>query len=46
MKDNKMSKINKNALTGSHTKMVVLQNQSCAPFIDGFTAKDYFVQNE
>ena len=47
MKNNVMSKItvNKNALTGSHTKMIVLSNQACAPYIDGLTAKDYFVEN-
>ena len=45
--DKKISKITvkKNALTGCHTKMIVLPNQSCAPFITGFTVKDYFVEN-
>ncbi len=43
MKNNIMSKVtvNKNALTGSHTKMIVLENQACLPFITGLTAKDY-----
>ena len=43
MKNNTMSKVtvNKNALTGLHTKMIVLENQACAPFITGLTAKDY-----
>ena len=42
-----MSKItvNKNSLTGKHVKMVVLSNQSCAPYIDGLSAKDYFIEN-
>lgn len=41
-----MSKItvNKNSLTGKHVKMVVLPNQSCAPYIEGLSAKDYFVE--
>ena len=35
VKDSIMSKITvyKNALTASHTKMIVLENQSCMPFI-------------
>ena len=43
MKNSTMSKVtvNKNALTGLHTKMIVLENQACAPFITGLTAKDY-----
>ncbi len=42
-----MSKItvNKNALTGTHTKMIVLENQSCAPFIHGLTSGDYIICN-
>ena len=45
MQNNKMSKItvNKNALTGCHTKMIVLPNQSCAPFVSGLTANNYFI---
>ena len=41
---NKMSKItvSKNALTGKHTKMIVLPNQSCLPFINGLSAKDIY----
>lgn len=43
-----MSKItiNKNALTGFHNKMIVLENQSCAPFIYGLYACDYEVHDE
>ena len=46
MQDNKMSKItvNKNALTGCHTKMIVLSNQSCAPYIKGLYSSDYLVK--
>ena len=46
MNNNVMSKITviKNALTCMHTKMVVLSNQCCCPFINGLTAKDYFVE--
>lgn len=44
MNNNKMSKITiiKNALTGKHTKMIVLPNQSCVPFINGLSANDIF----
>ena len=47
MQNNQMSKltINKNALTGQHTKMIVLENQTCAPFVTGLTANDYIIQN-
>jgi hypothetical protein len=40
-----MSKItiHKNALTGTHTKAVVLENESCAPFVYGIDACHYFV---
>jgi hypothetical protein len=40
MKSNQMSKIKiqKNALTATHTKAIVLSNQSCAPFIYGYDA--------
>ncbi len=43
----KMSKItvNKNALTGTHTKMIVLENNSCAPYINGLTANNYIIEN-
>ncbi|KAA6363313.1 MAG: hypothetical protein EZS28_041160 [Streblomastix strix] len=36
----KMSRINttKNGITGVHTKMIVLENQCCCPYIDGITA--------
>ena len=46
MNGNQMSKltINKNALTGCHTKMIVLENQSCCPFISGLTSKDYICE--
>ena len=38
--------MNKNTLTGFHNKMIVLENQSCAPFIYGLYACDYEVHNE
>ncbi|KAK8897847.1 hypothetical protein M9Y10_000075 [Tritrichomonas musculus] len=46
MNGNQMSKltIQKNALTGLHTKMIVLENNSCAPFVKGITANDYIIQ--
>ncbi|WP_289705296.1 hypothetical protein, partial [Bacteroides acidifaciens] len=42
MNGNQMSKvtIQKNALTGFHNKMIVLEDQTCIPFIRGLTAKD------
>ena len=38
-----MSKVtvHKNALTATHTKVVVLPNQACAPFIHGLKADSY-----
>ena len=47
MKNGTMSKISvvKNALTGLHTKMIVLSNQCCAPFIKGINANDYVVKS-
>jgi hypothetical protein len=33
----------KNALTSVHTKMIVLDNESCAPFVYGIPATDYSV---
>ena len=44
MNRNQMSKItvHKNALTGKHTKMICLPNQSCVPFINGLTARDIY----
>jgi hypothetical protein len=33
--------INKVAISGIHTKMVVLENQSCAPYIYGMNADSY-----
>lgn len=46
LKNGQMSKVfvSKNALTMTHTKMIVLQNQSCAPYIHGLTAQDYKVE--
>lgn len=43
VKRNKVCKLfmNKNALTGVHTKAVVLPNQSCAPFIYNLNADKY-----
>ena len=48
MKNNVMSLITtvKNAITGTHTKMVVLPNQSCLPFIHGLTSNDYLVSQK
>ncbi|KAA6356060.1 MAG: hypothetical protein EZS28_048413 [Streblomastix strix] len=34
----------RNAITGSHTKMVVLENQSCLPFIYNINADRYFIK--
>ena len=44
-KNNMMSKltVNKNALTGTHTKMICLSNQACAPYVHGLNADDYIV---
>jgi hypothetical protein len=36
--------VEKVAISGVHTKMIVLENQSCAPYIQGFTADDYVCQ--
>jgi hypothetical protein len=46
MKGSAMSKVTviKNALTGVHTKAIVLPNHSCAPFINGYIAEMYVVQ--
>jgi hypothetical protein len=45
MKDGVMSQVTiyKNAITATHTKAVVLSNNSCAPFIYGIPATDYSV---
>ena len=45
LKNHVMSKVtvHKNALTATHTKVVVLENQSCAPFIYGLKADQYKV---
>ena len=46
MNGNQMSKltVQNNALTGLHTKMIVLENQSCCPYISGLTSKDYIIE--
>lgn len=46
MKKNRMSKVtvNKNALTGFHNKMIVLENESCVPFINGLTSNDIVIE--
>ncbi|KAA6398031.1 MAG: hypothetical protein EZS28_006441 [Streblomastix strix] len=46
-KNHKMSQlsIEKNGITGIHTKMVVLSDQSCCPYIFGLVAKDYSMIN-
>jgi hypothetical protein len=33
--------VNKDVITGVHTKMIVLKNNSCAPYITNLTANDY-----
>jgi hypothetical protein len=38
--------VNKKCITGVHTKMIVLSNECCAPYIYGLTAKDYYVDND
>ncbi|KAA6354279.1 MAG: hypothetical protein EZS28_050194 [Streblomastix strix] len=37
--------IEKNGITGIHTKAIVLGNQSCCPYLFGLTAKDYSFQD-
>lgn len=46
LNNNKMSKITviKNALTMMHNKMITLSNNCCCPFINGLTAKDYYIE--
>ena len=46
LKNGQMSKvfITKNALTMTHTKMICLPNNSCAPFIFGLKADNYKVE--
>ena len=43
LKNGQMKKVftNKNALTMAHSKMIVLPNQACAPFIHGIKASQY-----
>ncbi|KAA6365836.1 MAG: hypothetical protein EZS28_038637 [Streblomastix strix] len=36
--------MSRNAITGSHTKMIVLPNHSCLPFIYGIKADRYFIK--
>ncbi|GHU18504.1 hypothetical protein FACS189472_06940 [Alphaproteobacteria bacterium] len=36
--------VNKVAISGVHTKMIVLENECCAPYIYGLNANDYSVQ--
>ncbi|KAA6375414.1 MAG: hypothetical protein EZS28_029059 [Streblomastix strix] len=45
-KNYQMSKLSteKNGITGIHTKMVVLSDQSCCPYVFGLKASDYKVQ--
>jgi hypothetical protein len=38
--------VNKKCITGVHTKMIVLENECCAPYIYGLTAKDYYVDKQ
>jgi hypothetical protein len=35
--------VNKMCITGVHTKMIVLENECCAPYINGLTSKDYSI---
>ena len=46
LKNGQMSKVfvTKNALTMTHTKMIVLENQSCCPYIHGLNASCYKVE--
>ncbi|KAA6359649.1 MAG: hypothetical protein EZS28_044824, partial [Streblomastix strix] len=46
-KNHQMSQlaIEKNGITEIHTKMLVLENQSCCPFIFGLQSKDYSFQD-
>jgi hypothetical protein len=46
VKDGQMVKevVNKVCISGVHTKMIVLENECCAPYINGLTAKDYVVE--
>ena len=46
IQNNQMSKltIHKNALTAQHTKMIVLPNHSCAPYVSGLNAEDYIIE--
>ena len=48
LKNHTMSKVTvvKNALTATHTKVIVLPNQVCAPFIHGIKADAYKVTDE
>ncbi|KAA6371677.1 MAG: hypothetical protein EZS28_032796 [Streblomastix strix] len=45
-KNYQMSKLSteKNGITGIHTKMVLLSDQSCCPYVFGLNATDYTVQ--
>jgi hypothetical protein len=36
--------VKKLAISGIHTKMTVLENECCAPYICGLNANDYFVE--
>jgi hypothetical protein len=47
-KKNKMTKqlISKTGISGVHTKMIVLENQSCLPFVYGKTAADYSIAED
>ncbi|GHU21133.1 hypothetical protein FACS189472_13560 [Alphaproteobacteria bacterium] len=35
--------VSKICISGTHTKMIVLENECCAPYIKVLTAKDYIV---
>jgi hypothetical protein len=36
--------VSKVAISGVHTKMIVLENECCAPYINGLKASDYYVE--
>jgi hypothetical protein len=46
-KEHKMTKqiLNKTGISGLHTKMICLENQSCLPFIYNKNARDYSIKN-
>jgi hypothetical protein len=45
-KNNKMTKqtLRKTGLSAVHTKMIVLENEACLPFIEGISANNYYIE--